>query len=176
MSRVQAGTVEAIADLLSIARLPPGHHPGAAADHSDHNGQSQPRRSRPVTSGHCCHDKSRPVTPVTAGHDRAFRTRGHAPGVTNQCATGRVRVRTAPSGHDLSTAVTAEVTAAASQPGSLPGAPGRVRERVNGEPELRGGDRRGGGNHHPIQAWPRGRNPSTPTNPRRTPSPGNERT
>ena len=77
-------------------------------------------------------------------------------------------MRTAPSGRDgrdlstadgrdLSTAVTAVVTAAAAPPGSRPGAPGAAPTRssarwlVNGEPGLRGGDRRGGGNHHPIQ-------------------------
>ena len=47
---------------------------------------------------------------------------------------------TAPSGHDLSTVVTAVDTAAAAQAGSRPGAPGSAptrssaRLRVNGEP------------------------------------------
>ena len=86
-----------------------------------------------------------------AGHGRTFRTRGHGPGVTNQACTARAKVRTAPSGHDLSTAVTAVVMAAAAPPGSRPGAPGAAptrssaRWRVNGEPGLRGEERCGGG-------------------------------
>ena len=111
--------------------------------------------------------RSRPTTPVTAGHGGHcghgrprlnVRTRGHGPGVTNQARTGRVRVRTAPSGHDLSTAVTAVVTAAAAPPGSQPGAPGAAptrssaKWRVNGEPGLRGGDRRWGGNYQGRRA------------------------
>ena len=93
--------------------------------------------------------RSRLSRPTTAGHGRTFRTRGHGPGVTNQERTARVRVRTA----DLSTAVTAVVTADAAPPGSQPGAPSAAptrssaRWRVNGEPMLRGGDRLGGGNH-----------------------------
>ena len=113
---------------------------GITAITADHSGHGRPRRSRQVTA-------------VTTGRGRAFRTLGHGPGVTNQPRTGRVRVRTAPSGHDLSTAVTAVVTAAAAPPGSRPGAQGAAPTRssarwlVNGEPGLRGGDRRGGGNH-----------------------------
>ena len=144
---------------------PPGHGPVTAIT--------------AVTADHGDHGRSRPATAVTAGRGRAFRTRGHGPGVTNQARTGRVRVRTAPSGHDLSTAVTAVVTAAAAPPGYRPGAPGAAptrssaRWRVNGEPGLRGGDRRGGGNHHPIQGL-EVEAPSTPHHPRRIPNPGNE--
>ena len=74
-----------------------------------------------VTADHVVHGRYRPVTAATAGHagrGRAFRTRGHGPCVTNQARTARVRVRTAPSGHDLSTAVTEVVTAAVAPPGS----------------------------------------------------------
>ena len=199
--------VEAIAGLLSIARLPPGHDPGAcygvatAARQRWHlairhfglfggplaaandwrtnkptndtcarpsgrddaagarpGGSRRSRRSRPttaITAGHGQPRRSWPVTAVTAGHGRTFRTRGHGPGVTNQART--VPGQGAPSGHDLSTALTAVVTAAAAPPGSRPGAPGAAPTRssarwlVNGEPWLRCGDRRGGGNHHPIQ-------------------------
>ena len=125
-----------------------------------------------VTADHSGHDRSGPamtVTAVTAGHGRTFWTRGLGPGDTNQARTARVRVRTAPSGRDLSTAVTAVVTAAAAPPVSLPGAPGAVssrssaRSRMDGEPGLRGGDRSGGGNHHPIQGLEVETTPSPPT-------------
>ena len=67
-------------------------------------------------------------------------------------------MRTAPSGHDLKTAVFAVVTAAAAPPGSLPGAapagaaPTRssARWQVKGEPGLCCGDRRGGDAWQPL--------------------------
>ena len=94
--------------------------------------------STAVTADHGDHGRSRPATAVTAGRGRAFRTRGHGPGVTNQARTGRVRVRTAPSGHDLSPAITAVVTAAAAPPGSRPGAaPTRSSARMAGERRAR---------------------------------------
>ena len=110
-----------------------------------------------VTANHGGHGRSRrslPVTAVTAGHGGHGQLRpnvsdgGHGPCFTTQARTALVRVRTAPSRHDLSTAVTAVVTAAAAPPGSRIGAPGAAptrssaRLQVNGEPGLRSGDRR----------------------------------
>ena len=199
---------EAIAGLLSIARLPPGYDPGAGygvataalhrctwpldllvcsaarwpprttssrrltskrtndtcartsrrdgAARARPGGSRRSRWSRPttaVTTDHGRTRRSRPTTAVKACHLRTFRMRGHGPGIMNQARTARVRVHSAPSGHNLSTAVTAVVTAAAAPPGSRPGVPGaaptrsNARWRVNGEPGLRGGDSRGGGNH-----------------------------
>ena len=108
-------------------------------------------RSRQVTAGHGWSRRSRPVMAVTAGHDRAFWTRGHCPGVTpaNQARTPRVRVRTAPSGPDLSTAVMAVVAAAV--PGS--GAPGAAPTRSSARWRVNGG-----GNH---QGWRAGQTKRT---------------
>ena len=99
-----AGTARRITAITAVTA---DHRDGGHGCHCGHG------RSRPVTDSRW----SRPVTAVTTGLFRTFRTRGHGPGVTNQARTARFRVRTTPSGHDLSTAITAVVTAAAAPPG-----------------------------------------------------------
>ena len=93
-----------------------------SADHGDHGDHGRPRRPRPVTAI----TAERFGRGVTAPASRTRRAR-HGSGCR------RSWVRTAPSGHDLSTAVTAVVTA-----GSRPGAPGAALTRSS----ARWGERR----------------------------------
>ena len=140
--------MEAIADLLSIARLPPGHDPGtgygvataarqrwpndtcarmsgsACAAGARPGGSRRSRRSRPSTAVRACQGRPRrprPVTAVTAGHDRTFRTRGRERSTRERyCCTTHTGERT--SERTDRTAGTAGDTA--------PPAPGRIAVRA----------------------------------------------